>query len=358
LVATVPKFIQGEIQMKSMKIKSIAMAGVLSLSMLAGMPVMAAEDVATQTHESIPVTKTINYAEGVTLPANDNVKVHFEQKDNDEGEPAKVKVDISDMTLSTTNGNFVSGIAKEIGKVEGESFSGYGVYHYTVTETSPEARNGWEIGGESYTLNVYVHNNGAGEKVKEFTLTNNEGVKTDTAAFTNTYTTTTDLTIKKNVTDDSKIEDPDQKYVFSVTLVNAEPNNIADDASFSWTGDKGSSGAITGTTGTVTLKNGETATITGLPAGTKVTVAETTTGNFTTKNKVTAYTKNDAEKDGASTDQFILQNDGINAVEFTNTYKTVTVTGVVTNIAPYITMVVVAGAAIAVYVVLKKRLAR
>ena len=311
-----------------------------------------------ETHESIPVTKTITYAGGVTLPANDKVTVHFVQTDNKEGEPAKVDVNIPDMTLNTTNADFTSNTAKQIGEVTGDKFEKYGVYHYTVTETSPTNEKGWEVGGETYTLNVYVHNNEQGEKVKEFTLANNSGEKSGTAAFTNTYTTTTNLTIKKNVTDDSKIEDPNQTYSFTVTLENVAPNTIATDANFTWKGDKNSNGTITGTNGTVTLKNGETATISDLPAGTKVTVSETTTGNFTTKNKVTAYTKNDAEKDGASTDQFILQNDGINAVEFTNTYKTVTVTGVVTNIAPYITMVVVAGAAIAVYVVLKKRLAR
>lgn len=348
--------------MKSMKIKSIAMAGVLSLSMLAGMPVMAAEEGSTGgtiTHPSIPVTKTITYAEGVTLPENDVVRIHFDQLENGPEEPEKVDVSIDDMTIHTTNSDFISGVAKLVGSVKGDPFTKNGVYHYKVTETSPAAGGDWQVGSEEYTLNVYVHNGSDGETVKEFTLSKNgDTEKKDTAAFTNTYTATTELTIGKTVEDNSSIEDPNKEYTFEVVLENVEPNKISDNSKFAWSVNGEQKGTITGNSDEVTLKNGETATISNLPAGTKVTVTEKTTGNFTTKNTVTAYKKDAEPNNGASTDPFILQNNGDNAVVFTNTYKKITFTGVVTNIAPYITMVVVAGAAIAVYVVLKKRLAR
>lgn len=89
--------------------------------------------------------------------------------------------------------------------------------------------------------------------------------------------TTGSLTISKTVTADSGLTAPDQAFTFTVTLKDGDAP-LAD--SFSYTVDGGAGGTITNG-GTITLKHGQTATITGIPAGTKYEVTETPVAGFT-----------------------------------------------------------------------------
>ncbi len=60
---------------------------------------------------------------------------------------------------------------------------------------------------------------------------------------------------------------------------------------------------------------------------------------------------------GLSTGEVLIGED-TDSITFTNTYKDVTVTGVITNIAPYVALVVAVVAGCAAYMMLKKRMAR
>ena len=103
----------------------------------------------------------------------------------------------------------------------------------------------------------------------------------------------------------------------------------------------------------LTLKRDQRAEFTNLPAGTTMNVTEKTTGigasykstdvkigENTTKNTTTAST---------------VLNEGNNTVAYTNNYQPTTITGVITQIAPFIAMVAIAGGAVALYLVSRRR---
>lgn len=113
---------------------------------------------------------------------------------------------------------------------------------------------------------------------------------------------------------------------------------------------------------TIPLESGQYAVFTDIPAGLKVQVEETgtLTNIKSTKNVVVSNGGSSVTKegnDGKNTGAFLL-GEKANTATFTNTYADVTVTGVVTDIAPYVTLVVVAIAAVAAYMGLKSRIAR
>ena len=351
-----------------MKIKSIAMAGVLSLSMLAGMPVMAAT--ATNTTTAPTVDKTVNYAEGVTLPENTKIEFTVTKVENADGVTAPE--DGENVTVTAAN---KSDFAKS-GEIAHLSISGLpekvGEYTYSIKENElpiDASGYGWtKTSGDTYYLHVLVKKGEGDNTTKEYFVTtsnevteNNEYAnKVNSIAFTNKYTKqAAALTITKNVSD-TTYEPKDQEYTFTVTFV-ADALNPTKEYSYTKGEDTSAQNITSG--GTLTLKNGETATFDDIPAGTKVTVVETPVTNIKDVKIDVTSNGNNAEqkivqKDSEFTTGSVLIGEKTNAIKFTNEYTDVTATGVVTNIAPYITMVVVAGAAIAVYVVLKKRLAR
>lgn len=359
--------------MKTMKIKSIAMAGVLSLSMLAGMPVMAATGGTTNMTTAPTVDKTVNYADGVTLPDDTNIVFTVTKVANadgvtapDDGANVTVKAATkSDFTKSGDTAHLsISGLPEKVGE-----------YTYSITEnalTTDQNGYGWtKTSGDTYYLHVLVKKKGNTTE-KEYFVTTTNTTTTDNAdnktysdkvnsiAFTNKYTKkAANLTITKNVSD-TTYEPKDQEYTFKVTF---ETNDLNPTKKYSYTKGEGTNAQTITSGDTLTLKNGEAATFTDIPAGTKVTVVETPVTNIKdvkidVKSNGTAATQQTINKGADFTTGSVLIGEKTNAITFTNEYTDVTATGVVTNIAPYITMVVVAGAAIAVYVVLKKRLAR
>ena len=362
--------------MKSMKIKSIAMAGMLSLSMLAGMPVMAAT-AGTENMATAPtVDKTVNYAEGVTLPENTNIEFTVTKVENADGVAAPTDDGNDVAVTAATASNFTKSGKTANLKIKNLP-TNVGEYTYFITEKALPNDNeyGWTNTSQKteYFLHVLVKKGTDNNTTTEYfvtttntTATDDNGNKTysdkvDSIAFTNKYTKkAAPLTITKKVSD-TTYEPKDQEYTFKVTFETDNLNPSKEE--YSYTKGEDTEAQTIKSEGTLTLKNGETATFDDIPAGTKVTVVETPVTNIkdvkidVTSNGSSATTEK-IDKGSVFTTGSVLIGEEQNAITFTNEYTDVTATGVVTNIAPYITMVVVAGAAIAVYVVLKKRLAR
>lgn len=120
--------------------------------------------------------------------------------------------------------------------------------------------------------------------------------------------TTGSLAISKTVTADSGLTAPDQEFTFTVTLKDRSGAPLAD--SFNYTVNGSAGGTIT-SGGTITLKHDQTATITGIPAGTKYEVTETPVVGFT----------------AASTNAMgTIAADGTHTAAFINTYDASSVT--------------------------------
>lgn len=107
---------------------------------------------------------------------------------------------------------------------------------------------------------------------------------------------------------------------------------------------------------TVLLHDGESVVISNLAEGASYTVEETNRGDFANLEKTLYKVDGDATGTETFTSQTFDDDDSTVVVE--NTFKDVTATGVVTDIAPYLTLIVVAGAGVAGYMVLKGRMAR
>lgn len=261
-------------------------------------------------------------------------------------------------------------VVKEL-KTDGET---------TLEEYDKSTGKGWTFSDAQYLVRVYVKNDS--NRTKEYTIqkgTYNETEKTwkadstdeakkDTAAFENTYQTTGNiinngepsLKITKKVTENGYVSS-NEKFDFTIVFEADEgspatvPSNITpkDSEKYSW-------GKMDGQDNTYTfqLKADETLEFDKLPAGIHWTVTEAT---FTNKNKTNVVGKANGETVGDdTTDQMTvgrqLLGENENTVTFTNFFKDVTVTGVVTHSAPFVIMVGALFVAVGGYVVLKKRI--
>lgn len=352
--------------MKSMKIKSIAMAGVLSLSMLAGMPVMAAESTKTMPNGENLISKTVEAPEGLTFSKTFNFTATQRGQETVGGTTANTvtaAVSIPAITIADTTENKTA-----TANITLTEITTPGVYTYDIKETADDAQdNGlkWNYDNSNYVMTVYKTATGQSITIVKGSdaPTSNEN-KLDKATFTNTVTKDTTFKLTKKVAANDYV-DSTQKYTFTVTF-NDDTNTkkLADSTITYSIGDSSASSNVTDNAATIELTDGQTVTFSGIPVGAKVSTSETTQG-LNNLSEVSATAKsngNNIDTKSVSKDTPKIDNmklgENENSQEYTNTFNTVTVTGVVTNIAPYITMVVVAGAAIAVYVVLKKRLAR
>ena len=113
------------------------------------------------------------------------------------------------------------------------------------------------------------------------------------------------------------------------------------------------------TTLEVKLKADESVKITGIPAGIKYKVTETSDSNYTPSVKVDDTELNSASG-GVGTNDWVLDerslsNDLVDDIEWTNTQNDITVTGVAVNIAPYAAMVLGAGAFAGIFLGGKRR---
>lgn len=290
-----------------------------------------------------------------------------------------------------------TGTTTKRAKVAFPTYTEAGKYEYTVTEnktTTPAVTGEHEkmiMSQAEYKMDVYVENTSTGGcqianiivnkakddkgntetgKVNNIGDTDENGFK-----FTNTYVqeagtgtdpTSPDLTynqfgslnvsktINKNGADLASTTD---EFSFQATFkfpTGTDANTLG--------GVKANGKAITLTDGACDfkLKNGEKEKFTGLPVGTTMTVTESATPNYKGSADVTINGVNENSIVASKYDAPITVSDKKlgqkkNAVDVTNTYNNVPLTGIIMNNLPYIAMIVIGAAALVVYVQNKRK---
>lgn len=271
-----------------------------------------------------------------------------------------------------------------------------GKYEYTVTENqtaTPAVTNGEHekmiMSKAEYKMDVYVTNGDTGLQIANIIVNKTKDDKGIAATgkvdisdtdqnrfkFTNTYvqeagtgdkpsnpgedyntygSLNVSKTINKNGADSASTTD---EFSFQATFkfpTGTDANTLG--------GVKANGKAITLTGGACdfTLKNGETEKFTGLPVGTTMTVTESATPNYKGSADVTINGVNEDSIVASKYDAPITVSDKKlgqkkNAVDVTNTYNNVPLTGIIMNNLPYIAMIVIGAAALVVYVQNKRK---
>ena len=358
-------------------------AGAMSMAMV--MPVFA-EDINTK-HTEAWISKTYNTevakAEAFSFTAT--------QKNGDglvstEALPTMPTISFAEADKETTT------------KREKVTFPNYreaGKYEYTVIEnqtaTPPITDGAHEkmiMSKAEYTMDVYVSNAGNGFEISNIIVNKKQDDKGKTAEgkvdisntdkngfnFTNTYVqeagtgenpsnpgedynTYGSLNVSKTINEHGGTASTTDEFSFKATFnfpAGTDANTLG--------GVKANGTAITLTNGAYdfTLTNGGNEKFTGLPVGTTMTVTESATPNYKGSaavviNGVTQDTVTASKYDEAITVSGKKLGQKKNAVDVTNTYNNVPVTGIIMNNLPYIAMIVIGAAALVVYVQNKRK---
>lgn len=342
--------------MKNSKVKAILMSGLLAASMML-MPMSAmAEGEVT----ALKVQKTVTAEKSVTIP--NDVKFTITRVDNADG----IKAPDNTKTLTATDLAFTNEKSTGVDIVKNENLTtpewkaeDAGEYTFEVKEDTSNLTSadgyGWTtVDRQAYYVHVLVDNTGKATYTITKTNTKGDSNKQSEMDFANTYTKKASLSIEKNVPDKT-YANPAKTYDITVafTLPATAPTDFAIAPA---TGNGVTDSVVSGTTATFRITDGSTAVFSNLPAGTTYTVTEASGDNFTT----TFKTIEDGGKESAaaSTAANKLVGEGTNKTTVINTYTTITPTGVVTSIAPFIALIAIAAIAIAVYTSMKKRMTR
>ena len=203
--------------MKSGKIKGMLMAGMLTMSLCAGTAVMAEEVVPTVGQADI--TKNLQIAEGITVP-DTTFTFNITQTAGDETTVAKTTT--AAFNADTVTNDLVSKAATtEL--ADASKYPHAGVYTFTVSEEKGNVA-GMTYDIKTYTVNVYVVNDGDGLKVDSITANDGTAKVTD-MSFDNTYVKDSSLTIKKEVTGTQA--DRTKHFNFTINMTKASTDTRA-----------------------------------------------------------------------------------------------------------------------------------
>lgn len=246
----------------------------------------------------------------------------------------------------------------------GVTFPAAGIYRYVVTETADDG-SVQGITNDTTTeryLDVYVENGDSGTKIAYYVLHDTAdapAVSEDEDNIIATYTGKSegfenkydvyDLTLTKEVTGNQG--DKTKDFTFIVSITNAKGASVTakkgSDAAAAVTLDENGAGTYE-----VTLKNGESTVISGLPKSAKYEITESDNTGYT----VTAAAKGDEDgtfADSKFTDNAITDD---TTVTFTNKKDGIIPTGVMLSVAgPAVIGLVVAGGIVTLSVKRKKR---
>ena len=346
--------------MKSGKIKGMLMAGMLTMSLCAGTAVMAEEVVPTVGQADI--TKNLQIAEGITVP-DTTFTFNITQTAGDETTVAKTTT--AAFNADTVTNDLVSKAATtEL--ADATKYPHAGVYTFTVSEEKGNVA-GMTYDIKTYTVNVYVVNDGDGLKVDSITAKDGE-TKVSDMSFDNTYVKDSSLTIEKKVTETQA--DRTKHFNFTINMTKASTDTRASYTGTIVKGDKCTENhqdvvlAFDNTgnaTANVELCDGDKITFDKIAAGTRYTVTEAgATDGYTPSvavvenggaaQKATAKT----ETDGISADNKLI-GENTNSVVFTNAYADTPITGVIINNIPYVVLVAAAVCALVALVLINRR---
>lgn len=343
------------------KIGALVLAGTMMFSM--GTSVFAEEAIPTvDKNGQVSITKDFVMAEGIDTPAS---TFKFTATSTTEGAP---EATIENITFSETDEETpVDGI-KTVSKNSNISFGTFphaGEYVYTVTETK-ESTNGVEYSEDTYTLRVYVKNGDSGLEIRNMTAEKGtsdgtEGNKVSEMKFTNTYRKNASLEITKVTT--GELADKTKDFEFTITIIpsKTEKNQT------SYTGKIGDEEVtvMANQKNTFQLHNGETLKFDSLPAGTRYVVTEKEANDGYTPsvtviengtNTVTKTANSETEGISSANEQETnLVGEKDNKVTFTNTYKSIPLTGIFMNNLPFVIVIGIAVLALGTLAVLKKQ---
>ena len=197
------------------------------------------------------VTKTLI---GQTPPSNKTFTFNItENEDNPSG--VEMPTDTSATVTGSGNASF-----------DKITFTKTGTYTFEISEEKGNAF-GYTYDDSVWTLTVVVVDNESKLEVQSHDYTKTDGTTNeDKAEFDNIYSSGS-LTISKVVTGNAG--DKNKEFTFTVTLTDTNGNPL--EGEYRYTGSK--KGTIK-SGGEIKLKDGESVTISGLPIGTKYTVAE------------------------------------------------------------------------------------
>lgn len=266
-----------------------------------------------------------------------------------------------------------------------------GVYTYIIKENAASATDGtdnytWDYDQTQYRLRVYVEDVGGDELVKTITLERitdrdgnplTTGEKVTSADFDNyvigkfriskvlddplgthadgTFTFNVGVGVLDALKD--YVELPSTiKYNIVTTNADGSETIVQENQTLTLGTTPFKDGKVSYGYGTISIKAGQTIVLTNLPDGAVVSVAEVDhTGTKTVK---TTEHRSNQEDDKTKEEDYKtnVQVTQDTRLTFTNTYEGAVLTGVVTDIAPYVTLVVVAAAAVIAYIVFKNKM--
>lgn len=384
--------------MKKRNIMKTLFAGTMTLGMaLSVSPAFATGDYPEWNEDDTPnvvITKNLNVAADAITFADMTFTFHFNLTDDTVA--AELDNDLKSFTATATikdNDTDTGVITSTTENVLNDKiFPAAGVYTYKVTEDQTgdkgDGAYGLTCSDAEYEMKVYVKNGETGTYIYSVTVlpvkddngdSINDAEKVDPTpdssddgkssfVFTNSFTKkaggdTSDaksLTITKNVAGD--YGDKTRQFQFTVSI--ELPSYV--DSSINYEGKVGDktytfNNGNRFTCDNVMLADSDVLEFSDLPAGTKYSVIETGTQNYTASANViqngisTDIPQGDKGQNYTIEDKMV--GEGKNELTVINTHdiNSVTPTGIIINNLPFVLMVVVAGSGLALYVVSKRR---
>ena len=327
---------------KTTKMKMVLIG--LTCLMTAGMQM----DVFADDTDKVPtvekVCKHFEMAEGIAAP---EVTFYFTAEKVTEDAPEAIIGDLvyvsTDKATSLENG--LSSFNKEANITFG-TFPHAGLYEYRIRETAG-TENRITYDTAVYDLNVYVVNDEDGKlQVSSITAEKDEK-KQDELSFTNIYRKNSSLTISK--TTEGTYADKTKDFTFTIRFEKAATESDEVNAYTGMIGNEKVECRV-GEETTFKLHDGEILVFDSLPAGTRYVVEEVAAKDGYTpsievvENGVETLETIVSESEGISSAKTgsTLVGEGINKVEFTNTYQDIALTGIVLHNWPFIILMILA----------------
>jgi len=301
-----------------------------------------------------------------------------------------VTLDFSSSDTGDTKDGLKTTYKQSADLLSGLTFPAAGVYSYRVTENTNTNTLGanesldYNVNNDEYILKVYVSRNadgstkidgstvehvtpgGAADSGEKITAEPGISKNTDGSAgsqtsaagevmtansfnFKNVYQKTTNFSVSKTVAGDLSNTDD----IFKYTILIAENTENAGQK-YSLTTPNGPVEVTVGTPATFELTGGDTASISGLPAGTIVTTDETDYGHYVPSVLGTFNGTAGTLKENETSESGQL-GENENKIDYTNTWVASTPTGIVMNNLPYIALIAVALGGMTFYIYEKRR---
>lgn len=366
------------------KVAATGLAAAMTLCM--SVPAFAADttEVVSKSGSSYVISKTLKTpSHGVTKPSeNYTFTIEAGTADTTDGSKAGVlpgsatngsytkTVNATDLTGSdgTYTGVTTSDIFSDI------EYTAEGIYNYTVTETAGSQTN-MTYSENSYAVKVKVVEDASENFNISGVTASLNGTKTDSIAFTNTYTpwgndpsdpgnpgsetsggTDSGLVISK-ATDGTEASDDDE-FEFSITFTadaNTNSNGAIETTMTSSTDSSNTATAVTYDSAyTFKLHNGEKINFK-VPAGTKYVVTETNTKGYTsTSVKVNGSDVSSASQANSYSTGEQYVSTSANTVAYTNSHDVGTLTGVINQYGSLLAVIAIAAVG-AVLVIMRRR---